>query len=56
MADAYDAMTRSRPYSPPIPHEEAMAEVSELAGRQFSPEAVAALVALADEGVLSASR
>jgi diguanylate cyclase (GGDEF)-like protein/putative nucleotidyltransferase with HDIG domain len=56
MADAWDAMTRSRPYSPPIPHEEAMAEVSELAGRQFSPEAVAALVALADEGVLSASR
>jgi diguanylate cyclase (GGDEF)-like protein/putative nucleotidyltransferase with HDIG domain len=56
MADAWDAMTRSRPYSPPIPDEAAIAEVRELAGRQFSPEAVAALVALAEDGVLSGSR
>ena len=56
VADAWDAMTRSRPYSPPIPHEEAMTEVRALAGRQFVPEAVEALLALADAGALSESR
>ena len=52
VADAWDVMTRSRPYSPPMPADEAMAEMRTLVGRQFKPYAVAALVALADAGAL----
>jgi diguanylate cyclase (GGDEF)-like protein len=46
LADAFDVMTAARPYSTPKPHDVALAECRELAGRQFSSEAVAALVAL----------
>ena len=44
VADAYDAMTAARPYSEPLTHSEAIAECRRLAGRQFDPAVVAALV------------
>jgi HD-GYP domain-containing protein (c-di-GMP phosphodiesterase class II) len=56
VADAWDVMTRARPYSPPKPPEQALGEVRALEGRQFTPEAVEALVAVVGEAALSASR
>ena len=43
VAETYDAMTSPRPYQAPISHEEALAKLSEAAGKQFDPEVVAAL-------------
>jgi len=40
IADAYDAMTNSRPYKQPINHEEALEEIKRCAGTQFDPEIV----------------
>jgi diguanylate cyclase (GGDEF)-like protein/putative nucleotidyltransferase with HDIG domain len=50
VADAWDVMTRSRPYSPPKAPEQALTEVRELVDLQFSADAVDALVALAARG------
>jgi diguanylate cyclase (GGDEF)-like protein/putative nucleotidyltransferase with HDIG domain len=47
VADAWDAMTTSRRYSRAQPAEVALAECRRLAGAQFDPDAIAALVALA---------
>ena len=42
VADAFDAMTSSRPYRKPMPEEEALAELRAAAGSQFDPRVVAA--------------
>jgi HD-GYP domain-containing protein (c-di-GMP phosphodiesterase class II) len=47
LADCLDTMTKSRPYSTPMPVADALAEIRALAGRQFTHAAVATLDALA---------
>jgi putative two-component system response regulator len=42
IADVFDALTRARPYKPAWPVEQAIAEITALAGRQFDPDAVQA--------------
>ncbi len=42
VADAFDAMTSSRPYRKPMPEEEALAELRDAAGTQFDPRVVGA--------------
>jgi HD-GYP domain-containing protein (c-di-GMP phosphodiesterase class II) len=42
VADAFDAMTSSRPYREPLPEEEALIELRQAAGAQFDPRIVAA--------------
>jgi HD-GYP domain-containing protein (c-di-GMP phosphodiesterase class II) len=37
VADAFDAMTSPRPYGPPLPVDEALAEIERCAGTQFDP-------------------
>jgi HD-GYP domain-containing protein (c-di-GMP phosphodiesterase class II) len=37
VADAFDAMTSPRPYGPPLPADEALAEIDRCAGTQFDP-------------------
>ena len=44
VADAFDAMTSTRPYRPALPVEAALAEVARCAGTQFDPEPACALV------------
>jgi diguanylate cyclase (GGDEF)-like protein/putative nucleotidyltransferase with HDIG domain len=53
VADAFDVMTISRPYSRPKAIEEAIEECCRLSGIQFMPVAVAALIQLHDEGELA---
>lgn len=43
VADAFDAMTSTRPYRSPLPLDVALAELDENAGSQFDPECVRAL-------------
>jgi HD-GYP domain-containing protein (c-di-GMP phosphodiesterase class II) len=38
VADAYDAMTSTRPYRPPLSPSRALAEIDRCAGTQFDPE------------------
>jgi diguanylate cyclase (GGDEF)-like protein len=45
VADAYDAMTSDRPYSPAVAHDVAIEELRRCAGQQFDPRCVAALEA-----------
>ena len=54
VADAWDAMTISRPYGPPKTVDEALSECTELVGSQFTSAAVEALIALHRDGELSA--
>jgi|GEM_PF-454297 len=49
VADAYDAMTRDRPYHTGISHEEALNEIGRCAGFQFDPEVVNAFLELWEE-------
>jgi len=42
VADAFDAMTSSRPYRKPMPEEDALSELRDAAGTQFDPRVVAA--------------
>lgn len=49
VADAYDAMTTERVYSPRLTHERAIRELELCAGGQFDPEIVAAFKAEFDE-------
>ena len=46
LADAWDVMTHARPYSRPLCEDEALAECTSLAGRQFTLPAVQTLHAL----------
>lgn len=46
VADAYDAMTTTRPYSPALTREQALGELSEASGTQFDPLVVSAFVEL----------
>ncbi|WP_205698987.1 diguanylate cyclase [Conexibacter sp. SYSU D00693] len=52
LADAWDAMTAPRSYSPPMPVDLALQEIRALRGQQFTAEAVEALEALAEAGEL----
>jgi diguanylate cyclase (GGDEF)-like protein/putative nucleotidyltransferase with HDIG domain len=45
VADAYDAMTANPLFCPPLPHQEALQELSRGAGTQFDPDVVGAFVA-----------
>jgi diguanylate cyclase (GGDEF)-like protein len=54
VADAWDVMTASRPYSTPKAPEAAMAECRELAGAQFFATAVDALAVVYEAGSLDA--
>ena len=46
VADVFDALTHARPYKPPWPIGDALAEIERLAGRQFDPAVVDAFLAL----------
>ena len=53
LADAFDAMTSTRPYRVGLPLEFAMQEMKKMAGRQFCPECVDAFIrVLKSKGVL----
>jgi diguanylate cyclase (GGDEF)-like protein/putative nucleotidyltransferase with HDIG domain len=53
VADAFEAMTSDRPYSPGIAVEEALAELRACAGTQFDPLVVEALVGLVEKRELA---
>jgi diguanylate cyclase (GGDEF)-like protein len=55
VADAWDVMTVSRPYSGPKSSADALAECIELVGRQFTEAAVGALIKLHASGELIAA-
>ena len=40
VADTYDAMTSSRSYRPAMSHDDAIAEIARVSGRQLDPEVV----------------
>jgi HD-GYP domain-containing protein (c-di-GMP phosphodiesterase class II) len=50
VADAFDAMTSTRPYRPALPVERALAEVRNCAGTQFDPAVVHAFLAAWSDG------
>ena len=52
LADAFDVMTAARPYSPARERCVVLEECSSLVGRQFAPEPMRALLALAAQGRL----
>ena len=52
LADAFDTMISGRAYSPARSVEEAVTECLAQAGKQFAPEAVAALIAVHESGAL----
>jgi len=54
VADAWDAMTTSRAYSSAMAVADALAECRTLVGRQFAPEAVAALLAVQEQSLTAA--
>jgi HD-GYP domain-containing protein (c-di-GMP phosphodiesterase class II) len=52
VADAFEAMTSDRPYSPGVAVPDALAELEACAGSQFDPEVVDALVTLVERAEL----
>lgn len=46
VADVYDALTSNRPYKSPLPHKEAMNEISRLSGLYFDPAIVKAFMTI----------
>ena len=55
MADAFDAMTSPRSYGSPKDIETAVSECRDLAGRQFTRDAVEALETVYEQGLLTAA-
>jgi hypothetical protein len=55
VADAYDALLNDRPYRPALSHDDTLHVIATNAGTQFWPDAVSALVAMADDGANRAS-
>jgi diguanylate cyclase (GGDEF)-like protein/putative nucleotidyltransferase with HDIG domain len=53
VADAFEAMTSDRPYSPGIAVDDALDELRACAGTQFDPDVVEALVSLVQRGELA---
>jgi diguanylate cyclase (GGDEF)-like protein len=53
VADAWDAMTVARPYGVPLPPPDAFAECLNQDGRQFAPDAIAALRRVERSGALT---
>ena len=49
VADTFDAMTSDRPYRQAFSHQEAVQEISRVAGSQLDPEVVAAFIAVMHE-------
>jgi HD-GYP domain-containing protein (c-di-GMP phosphodiesterase class II) len=49
IADAFDAMTSPRVYAPPIPADDALAEIDRCAGTQFDPIVAGVFLELARE-------
>jgi diguanylate cyclase (GGDEF)-like protein/putative nucleotidyltransferase with HDIG domain len=49
VADSFDAMTSSRPYSEPLSYDEALPELERCQGTQFDPQVVQAFLETADE-------
>ena len=57
IADAYEAMTSSRPYrKTPLTHEQAVGELEKFSGIQFDPEIVPILVGLDRETAIAPAR
>ncbi len=56
VSDAYDAMTTDRPYRIAIGHDRAVKELSEMAGTQFDPNVVNALLQIAEGGADALNR
>jgi putative two-component system response regulator len=56
VADVFDVLTHERPYKPPWPVEQAVAEIVGQAGRQFDPRVIAAFSTLDHHKLLSAAR
>ena len=54
VADAYDAITRGRPYAAPRSHSDAIDELIAGAGTQHDAEAVAALASIGEAALLAA--
>ena len=50
IADAYEAMISDRPYSPAMPHQDAIDELLRERGSQFDPDLVDVFVALVGDG------
>jgi HD-GYP domain-containing protein (c-di-GMP phosphodiesterase class II) len=55
VADAFDAMTSTRPYRAALAFDDAVAEVERCAGSQFDPELVAAFFDAVDAGEICAA-
>ncbi|HVP04265.1 MAG TPA: HD domain-containing phosphohydrolase, partial [Dehalococcoidia bacterium] len=53
VADAYDAMTSTRPYRAALPNEEAVRRLRDGAGTQWDPDITAAFVKLVESGKLN---
>ena len=56
VADAFDAMTSTRPYRQPWPLDRAFVELERCAGSQFDPRMVESFLAVWSDGALARSR
>ncbi|AOT71694.1 HD domain-containing phosphohydrolase [Geosporobacter ferrireducens] len=56
VADAFDAMTSSRPYKPPSSASEALEEIRRMSGKQFDPSVVNAFLAVMNPSLQGVSQ